>query len=121
LSNDLTPEAVFGAAGPALFVLRCDRPRARLVLERPARGASAEGGMIVRASGAERRLPAIALLPSAAAPFGGIMAQLGARDPLLDAIAFSRGKFIVAVGGAPDLVLPSWAEVSRVIEDCRAP
>lgn len=45
---------------------------------------------------------------------------LAARDPLLDAIAFSRGRFIVAQGSlAPILVVPAWPEIARSIEDCR--
>lgn len=46
-------------------------------------------------------------------------AALDPRDSLLDAIAFSRGRFLVEQAGAPTLVLPAWAEVGRVIEDCR--
>lgn len=41
------------------------------------------------------------------------------NDPLLDAIALSKGRFAVEAEGLPALILPSWAEVSRVIEDCR--
>ena len=44
---------------------------------------------------------------------------LSPHDPILDAIAFSRGRFMVAVTGGPRLILPAWAEVARVIEDCR--
>ena len=42
-----------------------------------------------------------------------------ANDPLLDAMALSKGRFAVEVEGEPPLYLPSHAEVSRVIEDCR--
>jgi len=44
---------------------------------------------------------------------------LPARDPLFDALAFSRGRFMVEVPGLPTLYLPAWPEVGRVIEDCR--
>ncbi|MEQ5786283.1 hypothetical protein J3454_00090 [Erythrobacter sp. NFXS35] len=40
-------------------------------------------------------------------------------DPLLDAMALSKGRFAIEAGGQPPLYLPAWAEVSRVIEDCR--
>jgi hypothetical protein len=40
-------------------------------------------------------------------------------DPLLDAMALSKGTFALEADGLPSLYLPSWAEVSRVIEDCR--
>ena len=46
-------------------------------------------------------------------------ASVPARDPLLDAMAFSRGRFAVEVSGGPTLVVPAYPEVTRVIEDCR--
>jgi hypothetical protein len=47
-------------------------------------------------------------------------AEIAAADPILDAIAFSRGRFAVNAAGVPSLVLPPWADVARVVEDCRA-
>lgn len=41
------------------------------------------------------------------------------REPLLDAMAFARGRFAVEGTGLAPLYLPSWPEVARVIEDCR--
>ena len=58
--------------------------------------------------------------PAFADPVAGALAvTLDARDPLLDAMAFSRGRFAIEVAGQPALYLPSWSEVGRVIEDCR--
>lgn len=48
-----------------------------------------------------------------------IVAQATARDPHLDQIAFSRGRFLIDLDGQPRLILPAWPEVARVIEDCR--
>ncbi|MCX7675931.1 MAG: hypothetical protein N2Z59_00955 [Alteraurantiacibacter sp.] len=45
--------------------------------------------------------------------------RLSARDTLLDAIAFSRGRFALEVQGGLALYLPSYPELTRVIEDCR--
>ena len=50
---------------------------------------------------------------------GWITAQLRASDPILDAMAFSRGRFALDVAGLAPLYLPAWPEVARVIEDCR--
>lgn len=50
---------------------------------------------------------------------GLFTASLSARDPLLDAMAFSRGRFMVEAAGGTRLLLPAWPEVARVIEDCR--
>jgi len=44
---------------------------------------------------------------------------LPASQRLLDAMAFSRGRFRVEIVGLAPVVLPSWSEVGRVIEDCR--
>ncbi len=59
-----------------------------------------------------------------AEPAPGGQPQLAATvrvsDSLLDAMAFSRARFAVEVNGLPTLFLPAWAEVGRVIEDCRS-
>ena len=47
-------------------------------------------------------------------------AELAASDPHLDMMAYSRGKFVVQIKGTPDLIVPSWPEIARVVEDCRA-
>jgi hypothetical protein len=50
-------------------------------------------------------------------PAGGMVAT---TDRLLDAIAFSRGRFIVSGrGSASQLVAPSSPEAARTIDDCR--
>ena len=41
-------------------------------------------------------------------------------DPQLDMLAFSRGRILVSIAGMNDLVLPSWPEFARVVEDCRS-
>ena len=53
-------------------------------------------------------------------PSGRVIAQVGGLDPLLDAIAFSRGRFAVSMPGYPALVLPAGGEVGHVVEDCRS-
>jgi hypothetical protein len=45
--------------------------------------------------------------------------SLGAADPLLDQIAFSRGRFLVQAEGGIRLIVPAWPEIARVTEDCR--
>jgi hypothetical protein len=53
-------------------------------------------------------------------PSGRVIAQLSGLDPLLDAIAFSRGHFAISMPGYPPLVLPAGTEIAHVVEDCRA-
>ncbi len=48
-----------------------------------------------------------------------VMFDIAARDPILDAMALTRGRFAVEAQGTTPLYIPNWAEVTRVIEDCR--
>ncbi|WP_121117017.1 hypothetical protein [Croceibacterium ferulae] len=95
-------------AGTVLFDMICTGAR-QITLARAGAGGSS---MIVRAEAAERSLPAT---PAN----GAATAVLGAGDSLLDAVAFSKGRFAIEVGSAPPLFLPAWPEVTRVVEDCR--
>ncbi len=113
--------ARFGQPGAgALVALRCDRGRAAVVLQRAGFGSSDVPATITTTSTA-RRLTAVPAGGAAAvrnAPIAFEMA-FAARDPLLDAIAFSRGRFMLEMRGSQTLILPAWSEVGRVIEDCR--
>lgn len=105
--------AMFGT-GPTdtRLTLRCDRASRRISL---ARAGAGQGAIIVRTSYGATSWPAS---PSTgAAP--QIVAFRAASDTVLDQIAYSRGKFAVEVAGSNPLIVPAWAEVSRVIEDCR--
>ena len=53
-------------------------------------------------------------------PAQRVITQVGAMDPLLDAVAFSRGRFAVSMPGLPALVLPAGTEIAHIVEDCRA-
>jgi hypothetical protein len=44
---------------------------------------------------------------------------LPASDPFLDQIVFSRGRFAVEAQGQARLILPTWPEPARVVEECR--
>ncbi len=111
----------FGQPGAgSLIVLRCDRSRPAIVLQRAGFG-SADVPATITTSAAVRRLTATPVggagtVRNAAIPFE---IAFNIRDPLLDAMAFSRGRFMVEMSGAQTLILPAWAELGRVIEDCR--
>ena len=90
-----------GEARYAGFSLRCDGARRQVVATR----AGASGPLRLRTTFGER-----VLAPGAALP---------AADPLLDEMAFSRGRFTVEAEGLPTLILPAWPEPARVVEDCR--
>ncbi|RYY35506.1 MAG: hypothetical protein EOP59_15370 [Sphingomonadales bacterium] len=105
--------ALYGRAGAdAELTLRCDRARAKLYLSRRS---DAPAALTVRTSTDRKTLNAL----SAGGTPAYAAAELAPRDPLVDSIGFSRGRFVVQGGGAPDLVLPAWPEILRVAEDCR--
>ena len=101
--------ALFGPAGDPALTLRCDRSARQLQLTR--RGATA-GTMIVRTSSTARNL-------TTGGATDGASASLPANDQLVDAMGYSRGRFVVETAPLPPLVVPAWAEVLRVAEDCR--
>ena len=96
----------------AVAVLRCDRQGGRVFLSI---AGSEPATLTVRTSSTTRALPLGAT--GGTPPYRA--ATLTPADPLLDALAFSRGRFALSAAGARPLVLPAWAEVGRVVEDCR--
>ena len=105
--------AKFGQPGAdAIAVLRCDVRQRRLFLSLAGTGAPP---VTVRTSSMTREL--LTGATGGRPPYHA--ALLPAADPLLDAIAFSRGRFALEESGAAPLALPAWAELGRVIEDCR--
>jgi hypothetical protein len=93
-------EARFGTG----FVLACNRVSRTVALKR-GNGAIPKRAMTIVTDLNLRRLPV-----------NGVVAI---SDPVLDAIAFTRGRFIVVEEGALPLVIPASAEAARSIEDCR--
>lgn len=91
--------------------MRCLSDSRTIVLSLPESGA-ARPLVTVRTETATRTL-------AAQAADREIIATLAANDPLLDAMALSKGRFAIETEGLSPLHLPSWAEVTRVIEDCR--
>lgn len=107
--------AVFGSTdGTALFSMRCERVSGTVLLAR-AGTLAGPTTMTIKTETQDRKLTA---RPNPGTP-PMIETSLVARDGLLDAMALSKGRFAVEVSGLPSLYLPSWAEVTRVIEDCR--
>jgi len=94
-------EARFGPT----FSIRCDRVARRVMLRRTAPAvAGPAAAMTITTDLGVRTLP-----------YHGVVAN---SDAVLDAIAFSRGRFIVD-GGGVRLILPAAPEPARSIEDCR--
>ena len=83
------------------FAIRCE-PGARCALRWS--GAQAQA-IVIRTSYGERRLPVSEV------HINMIVVDLPPSDPLLDQMAFSRGRFLVQAEGGAALVLPAWPEL----------
>lgn len=116
--DDRGSAAMFGPVGAdADFVVRCDAFARRVFVSRKGAFPPGETGrMTLRATSG--------LATYAVSNTGGektyVAAELASADRHLDALGFSRGRFLVSVKGASDLVVPAWPELARVIEDCRS-
>lgn len=104
--------ALFGLANAdAALVIRCDRAAYRIFVS--IRG-NDRGTVTLRATSSSK---GFAARPTSTAP-AYVAVEIEPTDSILDALAFSRGRFTVAVG-ARELVVPVWPEFTRVVEDCR--
>ncbi len=97
-------------ASPQL-TLRCDRAGRRITLARA--GVAQGNALTIRTSYGAQSWPA------GIDPAAGLVAARTASDTAWDQIAYSRGKIAVEAAGAAPLIVPAWAEIGRVIEDCR--
>ena len=98
------------------FEIICSAEKSTVTLRR-AGIAMTEDQFVVTTTTTSRPLPVAS--GSDSGWLGWVSSSVSPRDPLLDAIAFSRGRFRVEVPRLAPLYLPSWPEISRVIEDCR--
>lgn len=106
-------EATFSnSSGQPQLTIRCTRSTRRVTILKAA--SSASPSLWVWTSSEKMTLPAT-FDPIAQK----VSADLGAYDPFLDAIASSRGRIGFSSSGLEALVVPPWADVARVIEDCR--
>ena len=106
--------ALYGTPGSdAVLTLRCDVAARMVYLSRAGAGGAASATL--RTTSTARTLN---LTPTGGAtPY--LAVALTPRDSLLDAMGFSRGRFVIEQTGYPTLVIPAWAEIERVTEDCR--
>jgi hypothetical protein len=115
----------FGMAGqPPALELRCDAARGEVLLVLPAPAQPAAPAMGPGGGQVSLTITTSTLTrPLVADPQSGgetrLVVRVPARDPLLDAMAFSRGRWRIEAEGRASLTVPSWPEVARVIEDCR--
>ncbi len=97
------------------LIIACEILASRISISRMGEP-EGETSMIIRTetqTGALLAEPAVSFAPL-------LLAHVDARDPLLDAIAFSKGRFAVEVGGTEPIYVPAYPEITRVVEDCRS-
>lgn len=116
-------EAVFGSLTAASELsIRCELAGRHIHLSRLTSAPLASpvvGQMTLRTSFGTVQWPiVVSTAPGSSTVFA--LATRTASDAALDRMVFSRGRFAIEVEGASPLVVPNWAEVSRVIEDCRS-
>lgn len=106
--------AVFGPADQnAVVSLRCDLQNRRIYLSREA---TAPGQRIViRTSSSMKEFVA---KPTRGTPVY-LASEIMPMDAILDAMAFSRGRILLETDGHPAIILPTWTEIARIVEDCR--
>jgi hypothetical protein len=105
----------FGETGKnALVTLRCEKLRGRVYLSRA--GTLLGPEIMVRTSSASKAVPSAAA--GGTPPY--VAAELSPLDPILDAMAYSRGRISIEASGQQMIAIPAWAEIGRIIEDCRA-
>lgn len=98
--------------GAALLAVRCDLGRHVVRFARP--GAASAARMSVRTTFGAVSWPATV---DGTPP--QTFSERAANDPALDQIAYSRGRFAIEIPGLAPLIAPAWAELIRVVEDCR--
>lgn len=116
-NDDRGTRALFGPVGQdAAFVIRCAMPQRRIYLSVQGRAAPGERSAVtIRTSSTMRTLVA----RSTGADDRYWAAELETRDAILDAMAFSRGRFALQLTDGSEWIIRPWPELSRVIEDCR--
>ena len=113
--DGLSTVAQFGAGEETAFAVFCDLETRMIGLDRTLGQPGGAPRPITIAT--ETAIRAVEASVQDKTP--RLVAMLAPDDPLLDAMAITKGRFAVAAPGEPTLYLPAWAEVSRVIEDCR--
>lgn len=113
-TDDRGSIALFGVAGKdALVTLRCDKARRILFLSRA--GLLKYSRMTIRTSYSFKTFET---QNTGSAPHY-VATEIAPTDPILDAMAFSRGRIAVQAYGELFIAIPVWAEIGRVVQDCR--
>ncbi len=108
--------ATYGVGNNFEFIMRCDKNTRQIGLGRViGTQTGATRVMSITTETTTRQLQA----PPVDNNLRLVAALLNPRDPILDAMAITKGRVAIGVEGERTLYLPAWVEISRVIEDCR--
>jgi hypothetical protein len=110
------PTATFGPDAATPQVTFACRPATRQIELTAHAVQPTARNMVIRTSFGALPWPG-AITPGGGAPM--LRVTRPASDPGFDWIAYSRGRIAIEIDGGTRLVVPVWAEISRVIEDCR--
>jgi hypothetical protein len=108
--------ARFGEPTETILAMSC---RGGTMTITRAGGTGSQMSMMIHTEAMSRSISVPVVATDDGRGMGSISAALSPTDALLDAMAFSKGRFAVEVPGLPTLYIPSYPEVTRVIEDCR--
>lgn len=98
--------------GNGLVDMRCSLNSRTITFTRNTPSANQHDSITIATSATNRTL-------AAHASNSGLGFTLPASDPLWDAMTFSRGRFSVETPGLDRLIIPSWSEVGKLVQDCR--
>lgn len=93
--------------GGSIFILRCDRNSRQIVMMH--QGSTPGGALTIRTTSGNDALRVGT----------DNSVRVDAYAPVLDKMVFSRGRSAVESDNRSISVIPAWAEVARVVEDCR--
>ena len=109
--------ALFGEPNEdAVFLVRCNQVDRRIFFSVAGNLETASGTMAFQATHGEKSYAA--QNSSGEQPY--VVTATDANDDYLDTIAFSRGRIAITVTGHALVTIPTWPEMTRIFEDCRA-
>jgi hypothetical protein len=107
--------ALFGKTGEdAVVTLRCDKSQRILYLSRA--GFWDHGDATIRTSSTMKQFK----VRTTGGKPSYMAASISPDDPILDAMAYSRGRIALQFTSQTSIAIPVWSEIGRVTEDCRA-
>ena len=114
-------EARYGKSGtPPIAIMACDRAAGTVRIAVPTMDAQQTGATRSATITTSTSTNTFVATPQGTDALQTLAITLPTSNRMLDAMAYSRGRFRIEINGLAPVVLPSWSEVGRVVEDCRS-